>query len=587
MEAVRMALLSVFHKQGLEDFAKGLVDLGFLLVSSGGTAKYLKEKGFEVTDVAEITGYPSIVGHRVVTLHPKIHAGILALDNAEHQADLDKYGIHRFDVVCVDLYPVVQAIAKDGASVESVMEMTDIGGPTLIRGAAKNHQNVIVVCDPADREWVIQELKTHDDLSPAQRCMLAEKVFDTMAGYDDAIRKFLSAQNGRTVDTVALYRGVELAYAENRCQNPAHLFSSGDDDPLAPSRFEWVSGTPSYISMADAAQIMEVLCLMAESFRRSYGKAPYIVVAGKHGNPCGAAISHDNPLEAINKALMGDAVAIMGGEVVTNFSIGPNEADALMTPIDDIGRGKWGLDLVLAPEFSDEAANILGKREKRRLLANMALTEAPFPSHQWIYRQVRNDWIRQMAPSFVLIPNAVQSWSGKQMSREEFESAIIAFACCWRASSNTVALAVDRMLIGLGCGQQDRIACVRLCLDRANRAGHDTHDSIFASDAFFPYAEAKQAATDRDIQGLVESAQSAIGYMSSDNHKNIRYWSTLAALVSAYDRREGPQLLIDAGCAGGVVPADGKELENVQRLFEANELAVAFLPPQFRGFSKH
>ncbi len=589
MRTEKKALLSVFQKDGLEVFAKGLIDLNFSLVSSGGTARYLKEKGFEVTDVAEITGYPAIIGHRVVTLHPNIHAGILALDNPEHEADLEKYKIDRFHLVCVDLYPVAEAIAQDGANVDSVMEMTDIGGPTMIRGAAKNHKSIITICDPNDRQWVIKELQKSGDLSKDQRRHLAEKVFDTMAAYDDAIWKFLAEKNGKTVDAIALFNGKELAYAENRSQNPAHLFSTDSDDPLAPSKFEWVSGTPSYISMADGTQITEILCLLAESFRQSYGKTPYIAIAGKHGNPCGAAITYaDTPLAifAIRKALLGDHIAVMGGEVVTNFPIKEEEAEELFKPpvSINIGRENWGLDLIIAPEFSDKARIILGEREKRRLLSNPALKKAPFPKHKWVYRQTRTDWLRQKASDFILSPDKIKFWSGKEMNPEEFTNVLIAFACCWRASSNTVALAKNRMLIGIGCGQQDRIACVRLCLDRANRAGHDTKDSFFASDAFFPYAKAEQSITDQDIVDITATTKRIL---ESNDRNTIKEWASLSTMISARDRREGPQLLVDAGCIGGLVPADGKELENVHSFFQKNNLSVAFIPPECRGFSKH
>lgn len=190
-EHVKYALLSVFDKNGIGDFAQGLVDLGFLLISSGGTAKHLAEKGFSVTDVAEITGYPAIIGHRVVTLHPAIHGGILALNTPEHQADLDHYQINRINLVCVDLYPVADAIAKENATIASVMEMTDIGGPTLLRGAAKNHEQTIVVCDPVDRRWVVEEIRRNGDLNSRQRQGLAKKVFSLTSAYDTVIYQFL------------------------------------------------------------------------------------------------------------------------------------------------------------------------------------------------------------------------------------------------------------------------------------------------------------------------------------------------------------------------------------------------------------
>jgi phosphoribosylaminoimidazolecarboxamide formyltransferase/IMP cyclohydrolase len=191
------ALLSVSAKEGITDFARGLISLGYSLISSGGTAKHLQKDGLEVVDIASITGFPAMLGHRVVTLHPNIHGGILALDTPEHKADLAKYKINRIHLVCVDLYHVQEAIAKEGATVESVMEEVDIGGPTLIRGAAKNHERVIVICDPNDRDWVLETLKLRGDLHLGQRRALAEKVFKTMADYDASIEKFMFFQRKR------------------------------------------------------------------------------------------------------------------------------------------------------------------------------------------------------------------------------------------------------------------------------------------------------------------------------------------------------------------------------------------------------
>lgn len=390
---------------------------------------------------------------------------------------------------------------------------------------------------------------------------------------------------------LALQKPRELAYGENLCQSPAYIFSTQSDDPLALSKFEWVSGTPSYISMADGFQVMDILRLLAESFRRFRGNVPYIVIAGKHGNPCGAAIDFESPLTAINKALMGDTVAVMGGEVITNFPIDKKLAQVLFQPSDDIniGRKNWGLDLILAPSFSGEAVDLLGKREKRRVLSNPALETAPFSMERWVYRQIGVDWLRQKAPTFVLEKSVILPWNGQSMSDANFQNALIAFACCWRASSNTVSLARNNMLIGLGCGQQDRIACVRLALDRANRAGHTTVSSMFASDAFFPYATSVPVWQGNDYTNLlleITEAKDALE-SSGDYAATIQRLANLAARISRADRREGPELLIAAGCTGGVVPASGNKLEEVKALFRSNGLTMAFLPPEFRGFAKH
>jgi len=393
--------------------------------------------------------------------------------------------------------------------------------------------------------------------------------------------------------TIELFDEMELAYAENRNQDPAHIFSTRSGDPISMCNFHWISGKPSYISIADGAQLAEILCLMAEAFRHWRGKAPFIAIAGKHGNPCGASVNWDYPIDAISNALWGDPTAVMGGEIVTNFPI-TDEMSKILFRVEDedikkVGRDKWGLDLILAPEFSDGAIDLLGKKEKRRLPANPYLLEAPFSRYQWVYRQVLGDFIRQKTSDFILTQEIIQSWSGQNLLRrpEKFQDMIIAWACCWRASSNSVALANNKMLIGLGCGQQDRIACTQLALDRANRAGHNTGGSMFASDGFFPYAEKETMFSDNDHRNIRDAMVGITASLAENRDDTLIRLSNFSNLVRRIDKREGPQLLVDAGCIGGVVPADGKELENVRNFFQKNNMAVAFVPPQFRGFSKH
>lgn len=340
-----------------------------------------------------------------------------------------------------------------------------------------------------------------------------------------------------------------LAYGENRCQSPAGLVMDlNSDDPLAMHRYETVSGSPSYISIADGDQIQEVLCLLNEAFLKTHGVSPYIVVAGKHGNPCGIGVHWNDPIAATLKALHGDVIAVMGGEVITNFEITDELATFLHEADEEqVGRKYWGLDIIFAPKFSEGAIELLGKKENRRLMANPALENPFLPTGEAMERPVRGGSLIQMRPNFILTIDTVEDASSrKMMSEDDFADVLIAWAACWRASSNTVALAKDGMLIALGCGQQDRIACVELCLNRASRAGHDTVGSFFASDAFFPYATSAEGAVD-----------------------------------------EGPELLVNAGCDGGVVPADGKNFEEVKAFFAENDLNVLFVNKENRGFSKH
>jgi phosphoribosylaminoimidazolecarboxamide formyltransferase/IMP cyclohydrolase len=595
----KRALISVYYKDGIEVIGRQLVELGWEIVSSGGTASYLQKNGIKCIDVAELTKYPAILGHRVVTLHPAVHGGILAKDTDEHRVDMQRYDINFIDMVIVDVYPVWEAIAKLDASIREVVELTDIGGPTMLRAAAKNHERVSVICDPVDRNSALAELKDTGTISEKTNFYLAKKVFRLTSRYDDSIHRFFAEQQGELVDTIFLENGQKLAYAENRDRNPAFLYSDGSDDPRALTRFKVVSGDPSYISMADGSQILEILCLLSEAFadfirKRGIAKVPYIVIAGKHGNPCGAAFDWNDPAVAICKALMGDPTAVMGGEVITNFAITPELGQLLFAPSKgiSIGRENWGLDIIFAPEFSDEAVDLLGRREKRRLLSNPNLTMAWLSSEEWTFRPVRGGFLKQKAPRFLLTLDEIIHWTGgKPLSDEDFPTLLIAWVVCWRASSNTVTLAKDNMLVGIGCGQQDRIACVRLCLERANRAGHNPVNSVFASDGFFPYAESGSDYQEACELISAKAEDCDVEFVTcltgKPSREFIKSFADLASFISKHDRREGPELLADAGCSGGVVPADGKNLELVKEFFRQAQMNVGFVEAIHRGFSKH
>ena len=629
----RVALISVYNKAGIEEVAKELVGIDWLILSSGGTAKTLAKAGVPVTDVADlISGSQAdllekflskltqelqsaileleietiekinlvgkklipdqvsggaILGHRVVTLSRVVHAGLLARRIPEDIAEMEKLGIPFIDMVICDFYPMKDIIAKPGASIDSVVEMTDIGGPTMVRSAAKGGR--IVICDVADRQWVLDELKTNDgNLTPEHLQWMRAKAEITVANYCLDSARF---HGQGKFDGISMKHERKLAYAENKCQNPADHFVVEGDDPLALHQFKVDAGDPSYTAMADFNGILEIMCTLNEAFRRSYAnKVPCIVIAGKHGNPCGAAIDWNSPKVAIEKALLGDKVAVLGGEVITNFPITDELGQALYAPdaTIDIGRKNWGLDLIVAPEFSQATIELLGKKEKRRLLSNPNLTNPTLPKTEWQWKPVRGGFLRQKQYPFVLTPTGVKEWVGAPLTDDDFATLLIAQTVCWKASSNTVALAKNKMLIGLGCGQQDRIACVRLCLDRANRAGHDTNGAMFASDGFFPYA----SSTRPNFAGLMDQ----LAKMYDNAYLQLKtgaIWDlgktlfNMAKSIIKSDNREGPELLIDAGCKGGVVPADGQKLPEVQELFKKAGLSVAFIAPEFRGFAKH
>ncbi|MCX6744695.1 MAG: hypothetical protein NTX82_04185 [Candidatus Parcubacteria bacterium] len=581
-----VALISVYDKTGIVDFAKALIEMGWFILSSGGTAKKLTEAGLKVTDVADLVGGAAMLGHRVVTLSRELHAGLLARCQMDDMEEMKKLGLPMIGLVCCDFYPLSEAIAKPDATVDSVIEQTDIGGPTMVRSAAKGRR--IVICDAADRNWVIKQLRDHGDLEDDQYQLLRAKAEFVVSGYCAQSANFHS--EGK-LNALMMQWVADLAYAENKCQNPATLFSEPDNnDPLAIHRFKVESGNPSYTALADANGVLEIMCTLAEAFRLSRGKMPYIAIAGKHGNPCGAAIDWEDPGLALLKALSGDTVAVMGGEVITNFPIIGELGNLLfqVPPKMNIGREKWGLDLIMAPDFAPEAVEILNKYEKRRLLSNTKLRNPFLPATTWMFKPVRGGYLRQKQYPFILTPEGVKEWVNDPLSNNDFDNLLIAWAICWKASSNTVALAKDGMLIGLGCGQQDRIACVQLCLNRAIRAGHDTKGSVFASDAFFPFAESKldEAKIKQIFKSFTEYDIDAFKKKMTPR-ENLKAWAKIVHAFLLADAREGTELLIDAGCKGGVVTADGKELPKVQELFKKSGLSVAFVAPENRGFAKH
>ncbi|UCD07754.1 MAG: hypothetical protein JSW41_02165 [Candidatus Aenigmatarchaeota archaeon] len=557
------ALISVFHKEGILEFAKKLVELGWKIFASAGTAKYLIEKGLSpsnVKNVAGLVGGGPILDHRVVTLSREIHAGLLARPIDKDLKELETLGIPYIDLVCVDLYPLSEEISKPDATVESVIENTDIGGPALLRSAAKGGR--IVICDPTDRNAMLEYLIMDGDVCQEVRSYLRSKAEWMVAKYClDSTRFHSKGVFDGNVSGVVL----ELNKGENLNQSPSNLLSDYTDDTLALDKFVLLKGAPGHVNMCGVDRGLEVLCMMAESFRQNFkGACPYIAIACKHGNPCGAAVHWLQPHLALECALLGDPDAVMGAEVITNFYIDDGLGELLFKVPEKlqnvVGRPRWGVDIVAAPMFSEQSINLLGKAKRRKLLVNEKLINPQMSPNKWVWRPVRGGRIRQKAPNYIFTATAVKEWvpekktlvtyddrSTLMLLPEDLSTLIVAWAVAWRANSNTVVLAKDGMLIGRGVGQQDRRAATRLAVQTAKISGHLTQNSWFASDAFFPFA--KRARVNKPF--------------------------------------EGTEILVKAQCAGGVVPHDGKRIEEVKAFFKKQGLKVAFLHPENRGFSQH
>lgn len=503
-----VALLSVYDKQGIAQFAQGLVDLGWEIWSSGGTAKELKKFGIEVLDIATIVGKP-ILGHRVVTLSREIHSGLLATSSPEDMAELEEHNIRRIDLVCVDLYPLEEEIAREGHTRDSVIEKTDIGGPTMISAGAKGRR--IVVCDPNDREMVLGWLR---EGKPAEEAFITQAC--AKADYVVAAYRLLSAREHSRGEYDGFVGQLELVpkYGENAAQAQAGLYSAGTDDPLALDKFEVVAGQPpSYNNLCDLDRMLQTITHMAAGLRWMRGGA----VAVKHGNPCGAAAfvdsfigEFDQPqrIDILRKMVDGDKRAIFGGLVLTTFEIDEELADVLLTH--GMKDGRRLLDGIVAPSFTSGAIGQLKRKgDKCRFIVNAALAKLSADSldRRARFRHVRGGFLKQ--PNYTFVPSKeLFEVTDHKIVNGDFIDSILAWAIGSTSNSNTITLVKDGQLIGNGVGQQDRVGCCELALKRARDAGHDPKGAVAYSDSFFPFEDGPQVLIDAGIRAIFATSGS-------------------------------------------------------------------------------
>jgi phosphoribosylaminoimidazolecarboxamide formyltransferase/IMP cyclohydrolase len=459
------ALLSVYDKTGVTELAAALVDLGWQLVSSGGTARHLAEAGLPVTDVADLTGYPPMLGHRVVTLHPAVHGGLLAdRDDPEHVADLQRHGIEPIDLVVSNLYP----FADDPS-----IEMIDVGGPTMVRAAAKNHAHVGVVVDPADYEPVLAELRADGALTGETRRRLARKAFAHTAAYDAAIVTWLdeSAPDHDVLPPtvhVALEQAEGLRYGENPHQAGARYRAVG--------RPGWWDGVEihqgmamSYLNWYDA----DAAWLLAHDLT----ELPTVAII-KHGNPCGVGVAEDLAT-AYQLAFEGDEVAAFGGIVAMNRPLDLVTAERMAAAAQ--------ADVVIAPGYEDGALDVL--RTKRK---NTRVLSAPEPDRDRLeIRQLSGGYLVQEAPSF---DTGREDWrvvTKREPTHDEWHDAELAWRICAYVKSNGVVLVKDGQAVGIGAGQQSRVGAAEIA---AAKAAGRAKGGASATDGFYPFPDGIEAA---------------------------------------------------------------------------------------------
>ncbi len=476
----RKALISVSRKEGVVELAKELKELGFEIISTGGTYNLLKESGVEAVQVSDITGFPEILDGRVKTLHPFVHAGILAnRSNPEHVAQLVLFGIEPIDLVVVNLYPFKETVLDENATMGDAIENIDVGGPTLIRAAAKNWESVTVLVDPQDYEQVIDELRDSGSTSLKTRFYLAAKAFRHTAFYDAVISSYFG--KGTRVlfpeEIVLPFEKVqELRYGENPHQRGAFY-----KDPLSKkglANYVQIQGKElSFNNLHDVNAVLETL----QDF---YGVS--CAVAVKHANPCGVGVG-ENLLQAYQKAYEGDPVSIYGGIVGVNDTL--DEATALE-------MSKQFLEVIVAPDFTPEALSVLEKKKNLRLLKVNLSTCSGFD-----IKRVEGGVLLQEKDLEDFDETELTVVTHRAPTPEEMADMRFAWKVVKHLSSNAIALAKNGGTVGMGAGQVNRVGAVEIAI---KQAGDKARGSVLASDGFFPFSDSVELAAKAGITAIIQ-----------------------------------------------------------------------------------
>jgi phosphoribosylaminoimidazolecarboxamide formyltransferase/IMP cyclohydrolase len=503
------ALFSLNDLSCAEQFAEQLIQSGWDIIASSETVDLLRKKNLPVLDIADFTeakvnyGFPP-------TLHARVE---YALTTDTHP---------RIDIVYVIPYPL--------------SEGNDVGGRTLLALAVKGGR--IAVMNIRDMKRVVSELSETGEVSDNLRLELADKVC-----FEIAQHYFSLVRDRKQYDVLSGRFSYDLLNGENPYQTHASAFASEkENDPLSLLNFRQVSGdAPCFTNMADADCILQTLCLAAEAFLINTGSVPYLCVAAKHGNACGVGVSKASSVEAIEKALWGNPVAIWGGEIITNFPIDEKLSAVLFKSSQRerlLGDSSWMLDMVMAPSFTPEAISILGKRKGRKLISNSALILPSLIKTGFSFRPVRGGFLRQPPASYILNLKKCQI-VGHVLSENDVTSLVVAWSVAFSSSlgGNEVAFANNGALLSAG-GGPSTVEAVRVAVTRAAIYGHDTKDAVFAADAFFPFTDV-------------------------------------------------PLMLCDAGLSIGCVPVGGSRETEIKDYFRENAITVAYLPEKTRGFCRH
>ena len=477
------ALISVSDKTGLVPFVQGLKELGWTIIATGGTQKLLENSGVQTVGISEVTGFPEILDGRVKTLHPKVHGGILARrDLPAHMQVLQEQGIGTIDLVCVNLYPFRQAIAKEGVSMEDAIENIDIGGPSMVRSAAKNWRDVTIVCDPADYDKVLEELRADGRTSDDTRLKLSAKAYTHTAEYDMCIASWMRAQAGLNEKLFLEYDLKQgLRYGENPHQ-AAKFYAAMQPAPYSLAFARQIQGKElSYNNIQDANAALNVL--------RDFSDKPFCV-ALKHMNPCGAAVGSTIE-EAWQAAYEADKVSIYGGIVGVNRELTAEVA---------LGMKPIFLEIVIAPSFSPEALEILSAKKNLRVLEVPMAPEAQAPMQ---YVGVNGGMQAQQLDTAVETVKAEMCVTKVKPTAAQMADLDFGWRIVKHVKSNAIAVVRDGHTIGVGAGQTNRVGSAEIALKQAQAAGF-TEGLILASDGFLPFDDTVALAAQYGVSAIVQ-----------------------------------------------------------------------------------
>lgn len=479
---MKRALISVWDKTGIVDFAKELVDLGWEIISTGGTKKTLKEAGLEVIDISNITGFPEAFDGRVKTLHPNIHGGLLHIrENEEHVKTLEELDMKPIDLVVNNLYPFKQTVLKEGVTHEEVIENIDIGGPSMIRAAAKNYKYVTVIVDPKDYEKVIDELRENGETSLETRGSLARKVFQYTSNYDSLIANYFNEKDNIDFpDTITLTfeEKVGLRYGENPHQKAAFYREVGDNRGTLTGATQLHGKELSFNNINDTNGALEILKEFEEP----------TVVAVKHANPCGIG-SGENLLEAYKKAYESDKVSIFGGIIAANREVDEEVAEMINSIF---------IEVVVAPSYTENALEILKSKKNIRLLELKDIMKNDYKSYD--VKKVLGGILVQERDT-VLLKEDLEVVTKRKPTEEELEELMFAWKAVKNVKSNSVVLVKDKGTIGIGMGQTNRIWAVEQAIEHS---GEKVKGSVLASDGFFPFGDSVEALAKAGVTAVIQ-----------------------------------------------------------------------------------